>query len=162
MIRRPPRSTLFPYTTLFRSADAVRALRAIAEGALLGAYQFAGYKTKPSPARRAPVGTVSVHVPDATDAAMSAEVDRALAVTAAVAKVRDWVNTAPNELRPPGFADSISAAATAAGLDVEVLDENALVAGGYGGILAVGQGSAAAPRLVRIAYRPAGTAERHV
>src|SRR2546429_6699588 len=24
MIRRPPRSTLFPYTTLFRSSDAVR------------------------------------------------------------------------------------------------------------------------------------------
>src|SRR5256885_13148958 len=26
MIRRPPRSTLFPYTTLFRSVDAVRNL----------------------------------------------------------------------------------------------------------------------------------------
>src|SRR5689334_23560116 len=26
MIRRPPRSTLFPYTTLFRSQDAVRAV----------------------------------------------------------------------------------------------------------------------------------------
>src|SRR3712207_7627889 len=26
MIRRPPRSTLFPYTTLFRSADASRAM----------------------------------------------------------------------------------------------------------------------------------------
>src|SRR2546422_8136449 len=26
MIRRPPRSTLFPYTTLFRSADPLRAL----------------------------------------------------------------------------------------------------------------------------------------
>src|SRR3989442_8498728 len=26
MIRRPPRSTLFPYTTLFRSIDAVHAL----------------------------------------------------------------------------------------------------------------------------------------
>src|SRR5205823_14164341 len=26
MIRRPPRSTLFPYTTLFRSADAVQLL----------------------------------------------------------------------------------------------------------------------------------------
>src|ERR1051325_11969652 len=25
MIRRPPRSTLFPYTTLFRSADRIRA-----------------------------------------------------------------------------------------------------------------------------------------
>src|SRR2546426_7674765 len=27
MIRRPPRSTLFPYTTLFRSRDLARALR---------------------------------------------------------------------------------------------------------------------------------------
>src|SRR3712207_7763412 len=27
MIRRPPRSTLFPYTTLFRSGDGVHALR---------------------------------------------------------------------------------------------------------------------------------------
>src|SRR5947208_11006325 len=26
MIRRPPRSTLFPYTTLFRSSDAARAV----------------------------------------------------------------------------------------------------------------------------------------
>src|SRR5256885_11707753 len=29
MIRRPPRSTLFPYTTLFRSVDAVHALSAV-------------------------------------------------------------------------------------------------------------------------------------
>src|SRR3989454_11240615 len=28
MIRRPPRSTLFPYTTLFRSAAVVRSIRA--------------------------------------------------------------------------------------------------------------------------------------
>src|SRR3712207_7506792 len=31
MIRRPPRSTLFPYTTLFRSAHEVRAVRVGAE-----------------------------------------------------------------------------------------------------------------------------------
>src|SRR2546430_13904169 len=29
MIRRPPRSTLFPYTTLFRSTDPVATLRAV-------------------------------------------------------------------------------------------------------------------------------------
>src|SRR5947209_17262316 len=29
MIRRPPRSTLFPYTTLFRSVGVVRALAAV-------------------------------------------------------------------------------------------------------------------------------------
>src|SRR5439155_11857085 len=32
MIRRPPRSTLFPYTTLFRSLDDVDAVIAIMEG----------------------------------------------------------------------------------------------------------------------------------
>src|SRR5690348_17984925 len=33
MIRRPPRSTLFPYTTLFRSRDRPRAVRAREEEA---------------------------------------------------------------------------------------------------------------------------------
>src|SRR2546425_4000047 len=32
MIRRPPRSTLFPYTTLFRSCDDARATRAALDG----------------------------------------------------------------------------------------------------------------------------------
>src|SRR2546430_6242875 len=32
MIRRPPRSTLFPYTTLFRSRDGVRGGRARVQG----------------------------------------------------------------------------------------------------------------------------------
>src|SRR3712207_7079289 len=35
MIRRPPRSTLFPYTTLFRSSER-RAASGLAVGALLG------------------------------------------------------------------------------------------------------------------------------
>src|SRR3712207_7001244 len=33
MIRRPPRSTLFPYTTLFRSAAAVHRHHAVLDGA---------------------------------------------------------------------------------------------------------------------------------
>src|SRR5256885_7657942 len=32
MIRRPPRSTLFPYTTLFRSDELLRAIRALSAG----------------------------------------------------------------------------------------------------------------------------------
>src|SRR2546422_7346911 len=35
MIRRPPRSTLFPYTTLFRSRDAGRFLEVIPQRALV-------------------------------------------------------------------------------------------------------------------------------
>src|SRR2546430_17618309 len=39
MIRRPPRSTLFPYTTLFRSRKAMR-LRAIADLAAAAAHEI--------------------------------------------------------------------------------------------------------------------------
>ena len=137
--------------------DAPAALRALAEGALLGGYHFAGYKTRPQHARRPQVTSVAVHVPDAGDPAAQAEITRATIVAAAVSRTRDWVNTAPNELRPPSFAESVETAARAAGLTVEVLDEQALATGGYGGILAVGQGSSAPPRLVRLGYTPAGT-----
>jgi leucyl aminopeptidase len=140
---------------------AAPSLRAIAEGALLGAYRFAGYKTKPSPGRRDPVQAVTLHVADAADKIAKAEAKRAGVVTAAVARTRDWVNTAPNELRPPDFAAQVAQAATEAGLEVEVLDEKALRRAGYGGILAVGMGSDAPPRLVTISYAPQG-AERSV
>ena len=144
-----------------QDGDATAALRAIAEGALLGAYRFAGYRTKPARGSREPVKGVAVHVPDAGDKAVRAEAKRAAAVVGAVTRTRDWVNTPANELRPPEFAAQIAGAAAEAGLDVEVLDERALRRGGYGGILAVGMGSDAPPRLVRIAYTPtAGLAGR--
>ncbi|MET8367748.1 leucyl aminopeptidase [Micromonospora sp. NPDC005252] len=135
-------------------ADAPAALRAVAEGALLGGYRFAGYKTRPQPTRREPVAEVLIAVPDAAEPAAQAEITRAQAVAGAVRLSRDWVNTAPNELRPPSFADAVAAAARDAGLGVEVLDEAALAAGGYGGIIAVGQGSEAPPRLVKLTYTP--------
>ena len=57
----------------------------------------------------------------------------------------------------------MAAAASDAGLEVEVLDEKALTKGGYGGILAVGQGSEAPPRLVRLAlHAGAGGATKRV
>jgi leucyl aminopeptidase len=136
--------------------DAPGVLRAILEGALLGSYKFAGYKTKPQPNRRDPVAALQVHVPDAGDAAAAAEVTRAEAVARAVRLTRDWVNTPPNMLRPPQFADAVVAAAKGTGLEVEVLDFDELKAGGYGGIVAVGQGSEAPPRLVKLSYTPEG------
>src|SRR3712207_7087519 len=38
MIRRPPRSTLFPYTTLFRSLDVIRLCRRYGKLAMPGAF----------------------------------------------------------------------------------------------------------------------------
>src|SRR5690554_8138255 len=45
MIRRPPRSTLFPYTTLFRSAQAARLRRCRAH-----LWQLAALYSEPAPA----------------------------------------------------------------------------------------------------------------
>ncbi|HLU45735.1 MAG TPA: leucyl aminopeptidase [Natronosporangium sp.] len=131
------------------------AVRALAEGANLGAYRFEHYKSTPSP--WPVVEEVSIHVPDAADPAATAELERAAVVTRAVRRARDWVNTAPNDLRPPQFAAQVAEVAQEAGLAVEVLDEEALREGGFGGILAVGSGSAAPPRLVRLGYTPSGT-----
>ena len=137
-------------------SDAAPVLRATLEGALLGGYRFAGYKTKPQKNRRDPVAALRLHVPDAADEPAAAEVRRAEVVARSVRLSRDWVNTPPNNLRPADLADQVAAEAREAGLEVEVLDFEQLKAGGYGGIVAVGQGSEAPPRLVKLTYTPAG------
>jgi leucyl aminopeptidase len=75
--------------------------------------------------------------------------------------VRDLVNTPPGDKRPPVLAEKAAAVGEAAGLTVNILDEDALAEGGFGGILGVGQGSSAPPRLVELTYDPEG-ASGHV
>jgi len=123
---------------------------AIAEGALLGSYSFTAYKSKPArPTLRA------VSIASDGEAADKAALRRAKIVAEAVTRVRDLVNTPPNDLYPETFAARAGELATGAPVTVEVLDERALKRGKYGAVLAVGAGSARAPRLVRIAYTPA-------
>src|SRR3712207_7215594 len=40
MIRRPPRSTLFPYTTLFRSHSHNNSIEALTSGAMAGVWEW--------------------------------------------------------------------------------------------------------------------------
>ncbi len=127
---------------------------ALAEGALLGAYQFTGYKSQ---AARSALRKITV----TGTAGDRAAVRRAAVVAGAVATCRDLVNTPPNDLYPETFAARAAALAGEQSLTVEILDDRALKRGGYGGIRGVGQGSARAPRLVRISYRPA-RARTHV
>jgi leucyl aminopeptidase len=70
---------------------------------------------------------------------------------------RDWVNTPPGDLTPPLLADEIVAAvkkAKAAKTTVTVLDDERLAELGCGGLLGVGGGSSAPPRLVEVSYSP--------
>ena len=70
---------------------------------------------------------------------------------------RDLVNTPPNYLFPQSFADNVKkrVAASRAKVTVSVLDDKALVKGGFGGIVGVGQGSVNPPRIVTMSYAPA-------
>jgi leucyl aminopeptidase len=141
-------------------AEDVPQVAAVAEGALLGAYAYTRYRT--GDAADGPAEDITVLSPRARDKAAQAALARAEVLAAAVHGVRDLVNAAPNDLFPAAFADAAKVAVKDAGtrnLKVAVLDEKALAAGGYGGILGVGQGSARPPRLVKVSYtpsRPAG------
>lgn len=127
----------------------------LAEGAALGGYRFAAYKTEAPKARAA---RVTIHTPQAPS---ERERTAVAAVAGAVALVKDLVTTPAEWLGPADFADAAVEAVAGLPVTVEVLDEEALRDGGYGGILGVGQGSDRPPRLVHLEYSPAG-AERHV
>jgi leucyl aminopeptidase len=129
------------------------AVRAVGEGATLGSYTFTTYRTTSAADHKPPVAEVTVVVADAKDKATKAALRRADVVGRAVALARDLVNTPPSDLHPAELAEVARAEAGKAGLTIEVLDEKALRKGGYGGILGVGQGSDAPPRLVHLSYR---------
>ncbi|HEV7623359.1 MAG TPA: M17 family peptidase N-terminal domain-containing protein, partial [Amnibacterium sp.] len=132
------------------------AVAAVLEGAALGAYAFTAYRHTTLAKQKAPVGRITVvGTPDDT------AVERATALAASVALVKDLVNTPPNDLHPAELADRAVAAVEGTGIEVRVWDEAALAADGFGGILGVGAGSTRPPRLVRLAWAPAG-AERTV
>ncbi|MEU8869595.1 leucyl aminopeptidase [Streptomyces javensis] len=131
---------------------------AVAEGALLGAYSYdksngnGGNAKNKDKKNNGPLAEVALVGGKPRDKAYKAAVERATALVAEVNRARDLINTPSNLLNPASFAAEAVAAAKEHGLKTEVLDEKALKKGGYGGILGVGQGSEAPPRLVRIAY----------
>lgn len=121
--------------------------QAIVEGALLGGHRVAA-KKKPS---KDPEWTTLTIVGASDDGALQA----GLVVAESVCWVRDLVNTPPNELYPESFHAEVSAAMKGLPVEIEVLDEDQLADGGFGGIVGVGGGSTRPPRLVVLRYRPA-------
>jgi leucyl aminopeptidase len=134
---------------------------AVLEGAGIGAYAYTGYRVSTIGTTKTPADEIVVHVSSALADDASGMVERASVVAAAVHSVRDLVNTPPSDLYPETLAAAAVDVTQGLPLDVEVLDEAALEAGGFGGILAVGRGSVRPPRLVVVRYSPAG-ATRHL
>ena len=148
-------------------ADTAALVRAVTEGYELGSYTFTTYKKDPEKAPTTP-GEVVLLSSVARKKDVVAAFEEARIVTRAVRGVRDWVNTPPGDLTPPVFADQVAAAGKelakgrgAPKLTVRVIDEKELAELGCGGILGVGAGSDAPPRLVEISYQPKG-ASKHL
>ena len=140
-------------------AKKVSAIGAIAEGALLGAYVFNKFRVDSLSDRRPSLKSVTVHTALAQDPKAKAIVKRAGVIGDYTAIVRDLINTPPSHLTPDSFCKIFTdlakkAGGASAGLKVSVMSDSQLKSKGYGGITAVGQGSANPPRLLQISYRP--------
>ncbi|RNL81762.1 leucyl aminopeptidase [Halostreptopolyspora alba] len=129
--------------------ESAEQVEAVALGALLGDYSFDRYRTDEDSAKGAAEQLLVV----SSAAGASQAAGRAEALAASVNLARDLVNTPPADLVPADLAAAAEEVARQSdALRIETLDEQALVDGGYGGIVGVGQGSANPPRLVRLSY----------
>ncbi|MCU1546850.1 MAG: aminopeptidase [Homoserinimonas sp.] len=131
---------------------------AVLEGAGMGAYSFTQYLSASAPANKTPATTITV----VTDVEASDDlIDKATIVIRAVHLVKDLVNTPPSDLYPETFAQSVVAQAEGLPVDVTVMADAELRAGGFGGLVGVGAGSPRGPRMVKMSYSPT-EATKHI
>jgi leucyl aminopeptidase len=139
-------------TVALPTGDDPDRVAAVAQGALIGAYRIVGRPAADPPVAAPEQVTLLVGADEGLEAAQQ----RADVLAGSVLLARRLTDASPRHLPPAALAAAAVAAVEGLAVAVEVLDEAALAAGGFGGILAVGQGSANPPRLVRMAYEPQG------
>jgi leucyl aminopeptidase len=139
--------------------------RAAAEGAVLASYRFTAHRSelgrRGRPASR-PEGPAEVVflVPDGVDdVSFATGVHQGRRAAQAVWFARDLVNEPPSSMTPRRLAEAaVAELGQAAGVRVEVWDDQRITAEGLGGLLGVARGSAEPPRLVWATYEPADPA----
>lgn len=122
-------------------------VQAMAEGAHLALYTYLRYKSEPTPEETFQVGTFTIVVDEQQEAAQRA-CDTGTAIASGVQLARDLSNTPGNDLVPAQMAEVAQDIGTRTGLQVTVLGPDELREQGFGGILAVGQGSSNPPRFI--------------
>ncbi|MGI8686559.1 MAG: leucyl aminopeptidase [Acidimicrobiales bacterium] len=131
--------------------DRAAAAQAVVEGAALAAYRYTTHRSSPNACR---IGSVVVVAPYAAD--LEPAVAWGAEVAGAVCLARDLVNEPAGALTPTRLAERAEAEASRVGLACRVLDEAAIVAQRFGGVLGVARGSAEPPRFVELTYEPPG------
>ena len=139
----------------------LQGVSAVAQGAALGAYLFNEFRSDEAVTSNSSLAAAKIYTPHATKVDFKDAFEEAAIIAQYTFLTRDLINTPPSHLNPASFADRMNAEVKAAGgaragLSITVMTETTLKSKGYGGITAVGQGSANPPRLVRISYTPTG------
>ncbi|HEY2887516.1 MAG TPA: leucyl aminopeptidase [Candidatus Limnocylindrales bacterium] len=139
--------------------DAAAAAQVIVEGILLARYAYEPLKRAPGTTPVASI-TLVAEAGDRDDVTRGAERGRLFASAAMLS--RDLANTPPAHLTAPRFGDIAERIGPAMGLEVELLDQAALLREGCGGILGVNGGSADEARLIKLTYRPKDDGGAHL
>ncbi len=126
-------------------------LTAYVEGVVLGSWASPRWTRQGAVAGAEPAGTAVV-----TGTTAAEVVSRAVTRARAQLVARGLAVTPSNTKTPTWVAGQARTAGRRSGVEVRVWDERALRRDGFGGILAVGQGSASPPRLVRLDHEPVG------
>ena len=136
--------------TTLGSGRAAPGVRAVVEGLLLGGYAppTSGTSSRADSRPVARVELVGDHPAEA--------VERGREHAAATVLARDLAETPSNLKTPAWMGERAAGLAADAGLTVRTWSGQELVSGGFGGLLAVGGGSASPPCLVRLDYLPGG------
>ena len=125
------------------------AAQALAEGTILGAYQFTSYKTSAESVR-----LERMVVMGGGGQRVQGALDVGAAIGAGVAFARDLVNEPGGSLTPVKMEEAARAVAADQQLAITVLDEHEMLAEGMGGLLGVNRGSTQPPRFIRLDYVP--------
>jgi len=134
------------------------AVRGLAEGLWLASYRF----RLPDERVDEPENPREIRLAVAATTSYEAALTAARVTAEATGFARDLTNMPSSVKNPAWFADQVRQAAAAhPGLTVTVREPAQLEAEGFGGILAVGGGSASGPRLVEVSWQPDG-ASQHV
>ena len=123
------------------------------EGAILASYKFEGFGKDASKEKRGVLTRLQILVKEneVTGARVQAREAEIIATTSNT--IRDIGNLPGNMLTPAILAEKAQKLAKSRALTVKVWNERHLARDGFGGILAVGQGSVNPPRLIVLEYR---------
>jgi leucyl aminopeptidase len=138
-------------TTLAEVHPTSAAVEAVAEGFHLGAYEDRRFRSDPEGATR--LRDAAILVPSSRLWEARLAIQRASIYAQATIGARDLVNLPPDRKRPAMLAEACADLA-ASSCESDIRDEQQLEAEGFGGLLAVGRGSSAPPRLVELRYSP--------